>query len=251
MSASQAGAAAPVKSAMRTLDVIEFVVAHPQGVIAQEIAAALGIPVSSLSYLLATLAERAYLARQGRRYLPGPGLERLRAPVSSLSLAERVAPLVRALRSELNETSSFMVRAGWDAEALVTEASDQALRYAIDPGTRKPLHGLAGGLVLLAGMSEPELADYFARSEREQLTPKTRVAEADLRSDIAEIRQNGFCTAHERATLGICGVAVPARLGDRQIGVFSVAVPAVRFDPALEQRIRILLQRSADAIREA
>jgi IclR family acetate operon transcriptional repressor len=73
MSASQAGAAAPVKSAMRTLDVIEFVVAHPQGVIAQEIAAALGIPVSSLSYLLATLAEREYLARQGRRYLPGPG----------------------------------------------------------------------------------------------------------------------------------------------------------------------------------
>lgn len=251
MSASQAGAAAPVKSAMRTLDVIEFVVAHPQGVIAQEIAAALGIPVSSLSYLLATLAEREYLARQGRRYLPGPGLERLRAPVSSLSLEERVAPLVRALRSELNETSSFMIRAGWDAEALVTEASDQALRYAIDPGTRKPLHGLAGGLVLLAGMSEAELADYFARSAREQLTPKTRVAEADLRADIAEIGQNGFCTARERATLGICGVAVPVRLGDRQIGVFSVAVPAVRFDPALEQRIRILLQRSADAIREA
>jgi IclR family acetate operon transcriptional repressor len=171
--------------------------------------------------------------------------------VSSLSLEERVAPLVRALRSELNETSSFMIRAGWDAEALVTEASDQALRYAIDPGTRKPLHGLAGGLVLLAGMSEAELADYFARSAREQLTPKTRVAEADLRADIAEIRQNGFCTARERATLGICGVAVPVRLGDRQIGVFSVAVPAVRFDPALEQRIRILLQRSADAIREA
>jgi len=61
----------PVKSAMRTLDVIEFVVAHRQGVVAREIAGALAIPVSSLSYLLATLTERGYLTRSGRRYLPG------------------------------------------------------------------------------------------------------------------------------------------------------------------------------------
>ena len=64
---------------MRTLDVIEFVVAHRQGVVAQEIAGALAIPVSSLSYLLATLTERGYLSRSGRRYLPGPGLQRLHA----------------------------------------------------------------------------------------------------------------------------------------------------------------------------
>ncbi len=70
----------PVKSAMRTLDVIEYVVANRQGAVAQEIAGALAIPVSSLSYLLGTLVERGYLARAGRRYLPGPGLERLRAP---------------------------------------------------------------------------------------------------------------------------------------------------------------------------
>ena len=52
-----------VKSATRTLDIIEYVAAHSRPLVAQEIAVALGIPVSSLSYLLATLVERGYLAR--------------------------------------------------------------------------------------------------------------------------------------------------------------------------------------------
>ena len=52
-----------VKSAMRTLDIIEHVVGNPSGVAAQDIAAALQIPVSSLSYLLGTLCERTYLRR--------------------------------------------------------------------------------------------------------------------------------------------------------------------------------------------
>ncbi len=68
-----------VKSATRTLDIIEYVVAHNRPLVAQEIAVALGIPVSSLSYLLGTLVDRGYLALDGRRYSAGPGLQRLQA----------------------------------------------------------------------------------------------------------------------------------------------------------------------------
>lgn len=238
----------PVKSAMRTLDVIEYVVANRQGAVAQEIAGALAIPVSSLSYLLATLVERGYLAREGRRYLPGPGLERLRAPRSALTLEDRVAPLVRALRAELNETSSFMVRRGWEVEALVTEASDQALRYAVDPGTRRPLHALAAGKVLLAWMPPDEQARYFAEVPRQRLTPATHTDEADLRADFNRICIDGFCVAREEATPGICGTAVPVWIDGHLAGALSMAVPAVRFDPAIEARIRVLLTRTAAAI---
>lgn len=241
----------PVKSAMRTLDVIEYVVANRQGAVAQEIAAALAIPVSSLSYLLATLVERGYLAREGRRYLPGPGLQRLRAPDAALTLADRVAPLVRALRSELNETSSFMVRRGWEVEALVTEASDQALRYAVDPGTRRPLHALAAGKVMLAWMPPEEQARYFAEVPRERFTPATRVTEAELRADFTGICIRGICVAREEATPGICGTAVPVWIDGHLAGAFSVAVPAVRFDAASEARIQALLKRTAAAIQVA
>lgn len=238
----------PVKSAMRTLDVIEYVVANRQGAVAQEIASALAIPVSSLSYLLGTLVERGYLTRAGRRYLPGPGLERLRAPQAAMTLEDRVAPLVRALRSELNETSSFMVRRGWEVESLVTAASDQALRYAVDPGTRRPLHALAAGKILLAWLPAAEQARFFAEAPRQQLTPATRTDEADLRKEFTQICIEGVSVAREEATLGICGVAVPVWSDGQLCGALSVAVPAVRFDPAMEARVRILLQRAASAI---
>lgn len=233
---------------MRTLDVIEFVVAHRQGVVAQEIAGALAIPVSSLSYLLATLTERGYLTRSGRRYLPGPGLQRLHAPGAAHSLEDRVAPLVRALKGELNETAAFMVQRGWEVESLVTEASDQALRYAVDPGTRRPLHALAAGKVILAALSEDDLARYFAETTRAAFTLATRISEVDLRTDIAEARDNGLAVAREEATVGIVGNAVPVLLDGRFVGVFSVAVPAVRFDAALEARVRQALLRAAAAL---
>jgi len=234
-SSASAAPSNTVKSAMRTLDIIEFVVAHPQGPIAQDIAAALDIPVSSLSYLLSTLAEREYLVRDGRRYRPGPGLHRLIVPRASLTLAERVEPLVKVLRSELDETASFMVRTGWEVEALVTEASGQALRYAIEPGHRKPLHALA--------------ERYFAETERAKLTPQTRTTEAELRADFAQIMATGFSLAREEATVGICGMAVPVWIGEQLAGAFSVAVPAVRFDVQLAERVRQLLLRLAGAVK--
>jgi IclR family acetate operon transcriptional repressor len=246
--ASQNSPAAPVKSAMRTLDVIEYVVAHRQGAVAQEIAAGLGIPVSSLSYLLATLVEREYLVRTGRRYVPGPGLDRLRAVESALSLEDRVGPLVRALKGELDETSSFMVRRGWEVESLVTEASGQALRYAVDPGTRRPMHALAAGKVMLGSLTPDELATYFAESRREALTERTRTERADIEADIELARANGYSIAREESTPGIVAVAVSVRRDGELLGAFSVAIPAVRFDAALEGRTLAALRRVAAAM---
>lgn len=237
-----------VKSAMRTLDIIEFVVAHPQGPIAQDIAAALDIPVSSLSYLLSTLHERGYLARDGRRYRPGPGLERLAVPQHALTLADRVAPLVKLLRSELDETASFMIRSGWQTEALVTEASGQALRYAIEPGEKKPLHSLAGGKAILASIPAEELDRYFAECPRPRFTAQTVIEESALRLQLEQVRREGLAVACEENTPGICGMACPAWFEGKPAGAFAVALPAVRFDESLAARAGAALARAAASL---
>ncbi|MBO9695033.1 MAG: IclR family transcriptional regulator [Sphingopyxis sp.] len=241
-------APSPVKSAMRTLDVIEFVVAHRHGVVAQEIGKALNIPDSSLSYLLATLVDRAYLRREGRQYLPGRGLDRLRVPEAELPLSDRVAPFVRALRSELNETVSFMVRDGWEVSAVVTEASAHALRYAIEPGERKPLHTLAAGKAILATLPPEELAQYFAETVREKVTEHSVTDETELRRQVAEIRIEGFAEAREESTPGICSIGAPVMVGDMPVGAIGIAVPTIRFTDALRERSRALLRRAAVAL---
>ncbi|MGX7894575.1 IclR family transcriptional regulator [Tsuneonella sp. HG222] len=237
-----------VKSATRTLDIIEYVVAHPRPLVAQEISTALGIPVSSLSYLLSTLVERDYLVREGRRYSPGPGLERLQLHGATYSLADRAAPMVRTLRQQLNETTSFFVRAGWEIEALVTESSEQALRYAVPTGNRLPMHALAGGKALLAALPDDELGRYFAETRREAFTPATITSEKALRGEIAAIRATGFAQTDEEFSLGIFGIGRIVTIGGEPAGSLSVAIPKVRCSDALLQRVRGLLEKTANLL---
>ena len=237
-----------VKSAIRTLDIIEYVVSRGQPLVAQEIAAALLIPVSSLSYLLNTLVERGYLVRTGRRYAPGPGLERLQATAPAFTLADRVAPLVRALRIQLNETASFFVRRGWEVEALATESSDHALRYAVRTGTSAPLHGFSAGKALLAAMGDDELSRYFAETERHAFTATTITGEGPLRDEIARIRATGIARTREEHTPGIVGLGRVATIDGDVVGAFSVAIPVVRCDPEVERRASDLLTRTADLL---
>ena len=228
IAASSPAQASQVKSATRTLDIIEYVVAHDRPLVAQEIAVALGIPVSSLSYLLGTLVERGYLAREGRRYSAGPGLQRLQASPGGFSLAERAAPLVRTLRVQLNETTSFFVRSEWDVEAIVTETSEQALRYAVPTGGRLPMHALASGKALLAALPDDELDRYFAEAERQRFTPATVTA--------------------EEFSLGIRGIGRVVTIGGEPVGALSVAIPKARFDEAVQRRVMDMLERTASLL---
>ena len=237
-----------VKSATRTLDIIEYVVAHNRALVAQEIAVALGIPVSSLSYLLSTLVERGYLQREGRRYSAGPGLQRLQARPDGFTLAERAAPLVRTLRVQLNETTSFFVRSEWDVEAIVTETSEQALRYAVPTGARLPMHALASGKALLAALPDDELDRYVAETERVRFTPATVTAEKALRREIGEIRKTGFAVTDEEFSLGIRGIGRVVTIGGEPVGALSVAIPKARFDEAVQRRVMDMLERTASLL---
>ena len=235
-----------VKSAMRTIDIIEYVVARPAGVVAQEIAAGLAIPVSSLSYLLATLAERHYLTRDGRRYLPGPALDRLASPRIAMSLADKVRPLVKSLRLQINETASFFIRDGWHLEAIVTETAEQSLRYSISVGTRSPLHCLAAGKALLATLSAAELDAYFAQAALESFTPSSITDEAPLRAQLLEVRATGIGRTREEYTPGICGLSIAAIVDGMAVGAFALAIPVPRFTAELEARTIAKLEQAVE-----
>jgi IclR family acetate operon transcriptional repressor len=240
-----------VKSATRTLDIIEYVVAAGRPLVAQEIATALGIPVSSLSYLLSTLVEREYLLRDGRRYSAGPGLARLHASEKGFTLADRAAPLVRTLRVQLDETTSFFVRDGWEMEAIVTESSEQALRYSVPQGRRLPMHALASGKVLLAAMEDEELDRYFAENTLQRFTASTVTDERALRRQIAETRRTGFAMTEEEFSLGIVGIGRVVTMRGNIVGSLSVAVPKVRFTDDLHARVADLLERTTGLLEDS
>jgi IclR family acetate operon transcriptional repressor len=230
---------------MRTLDIIEYVVARRGGAIAQEIAGALAIPVSSLSYLLATLVERNYLRRDGRLYFAGTGLDRLRQPQEEVSFADRSRPLIKALRARLDETASLFLRDGWELVASVTETSAQALRYALEVGTRTPLHCVAAGKALLAELPPEDLDRYFAEARLERFTAHTICDREALIAELESARRAGFARACEEYSPGICAIGKAVRVKGLPIAAVSVAVPSARFDRPLEEAVIAEVLRTA------
>lgn len=245
---SDTGTTSTVKSAMRTLDILELLVAHGRPLAAHEIATALVIPVSSLSYLLTTLAERGYVDRLGRRYGPGQGLARLQPGRMADTLTQRAGPIVRSLQRRLNETAGFFVPRGHEVEAAVSEIGTHALRYALDVGRRAPMHAFAAGKAILASYSDPELAAYFASSVREAFTPHTLTDEADLRAELDLVRKSGVATTREEHTPGIQGIARAVMADGRAAGAISIAIPLARVTPQMEAETIDLLKRAVDLL---
>jgi IclR family transcriptional regulator, acetate operon repressor len=238
-----------VKSATRTLDILELVSGHGRPISAVEVATALNIPISSLSYLLGTLVERGYLSRNGRLYSPGPALARLATPGEAASLADRVGPRVRAISAQLNETAAFFVRHGHEMEAIASEVSAQPLRYNVEVGAPLPLHAFAAGKAILATMSEAELDDYFAHADLAAFTPQTVTDAFSLRAELRAIGQHGLARTAEEYTPGIVGLGRAVIAADSKlVGAISVAIPAARATEALEERAALLLARAAEAL---
>ncbi len=242
------GATPVVKSAMRTLDLIEYVVARPAGVIAQELSEALAIPVSSLSYLLATMVDRTYLHREGRRYLAGPGLDRLRRPQEDNSLAELARPLVTALGRRLDETASLFELDGWELVVTATETCTQTLRLTLDVGARAPLHCVAAGKAILAAMPDADLCRYFMQCDRRSFTESTVTDTDGIRADLSWVRSHGYAVARDEYSIGLSAVGAAVLDRDAPVAAVSVAFPTARFSRDAEREATLQVQRTAKAI---
>lgn len=233
---------------MRTLDILELLVAQGRPLAAHEISTALAIPVSSLSYLLNTLADRGYVERTGRRYGPGEGLGRLQPRQTADTVVQLAGPVVRSLTVRLNETAGFFIPKGDEVAAAVSEIGNHALKYTLNVGQHAPMHAFAAGKAILATYDEAELSEYFARSEREAFTPRTLTTEEQLRAEIAEIRRTGIGRTREEHTPGIHGIAKVVMAGGRAVGAISVAIPLARFSAEIETTTIALLERAVDLL---
>jgi IclR family acetate operon transcriptional repressor len=222
------------------MDIVEHV-ALQGPVNARGIARATGVPESSLSYLLATLVDRGWLAQAAdRTYSAGPALARLAAG-SQAPLVDRARPVLRALSAATHETASLFIRRGYEIEVLEVELSTHDLRFTPQPGQRMPLHSFAGGKALLARMPADELDAYFRESARSRFTEHTICEEAALRREIADCRARGAAVSLEEHSAGVNGVAVA--LDDMHS--VSIAMPSARFSPAIEAHTIAALKDAA------
>jgi len=240
---------APVKSADRAFDILEFVGEAAAAPTFSQLLAGLGIPRSSLFHLLNNLLARGYLAQEGASgYRLGPRIRQLAERVAGPSLAIRVQPLLSRLSDAVNETAGFYVPDGDMIETVGSVVSTQALTYTMSVGERAPLYALSGGKILLAQLTPDELEAYLARVVFEAITPGTLRSAAALRDQVAAARAEGFAYSREEFTPGITGIATTVAHEGRVFGALNLAVPTARFTPEREIGFRRELRTIATAL---
>jgi len=242
-----------VKSADRTLDILEFLAEAPEPVSFSQLLSGLKIPRSSLFHLLNNLLSRGYLVQDGPngRYCLGGKVMQLASRVRGPSVEVVVTRFLRQLSAEFNETSAFYVQSGDAAEVVASISSSQALTYTMKAGERAPLYAVSGGKIMLACMPQEQIRSYMENVRLEAITPQTITSITRLRKEIAAVRREGFAYSREEFTPGITGLAVAVLDGTHFLGALNLAVPTVRFTPEQDAKFRRRMVSAATALGHA
>ncbi|MBN9063753.1 MAG: IclR family transcriptional regulator [Rhizobiales bacterium] len=243
---------------VRTLDILDLLSSHPDGLGLTGVCDALAIPKSVAHRLLAMLVERGW-ARQdpvsdrygltlkfdlvGLRHYAGTGLTDISQPILD-RLAESSGELARLAIVDGDGMH-------WVAKA---QGAPYGLRYDPDTGYDVVLHATAVGKVWLATLPE-ERAIRIVEATRYE-TPKRfgrnviRTTPA-FRKALADTRARGFGEAVEEGEPGTSAVAVVVRASSDAeapaVGTLSIAGPATRLTT---ERRAALAQELLAAARE-
>jgi IclR family pca regulon transcriptional regulator len=195
-----------------------------------EVAVTTGVTRATARRFLLTLARLGYVRTDGRLFSLTPRvLELGYAYLSSLSLPEVAQPHLEALAAEVNESSSVSVLDGHDVVYVARRPVSRIMTVAISVGTRFPAYATSMGRVLLAGLSESDLAGYLSTVELRPLTPKTVTTQAALLTELARVRTQGFAVVDEELEEGLRSAAAPIhdRAG-RVVAALNVSAHASR-----------------------
>jgi DNA-binding IclR family transcriptional regulator len=223
-----------VQSVDRTLDVLEALATRRGASGISELSQLVGLHVSTVHRLLATLVDRGYVRQDpdSSRYHLGSRIFTL-ANAADLHLDLRLVarPYLERLMRNSGETANLVTCTENEVVYLDQVASLHLVKMFTTPGLRAPLYCTGTGKAFLAfkgtAFAEPVLAAPMRR-----YTPRTIVTRAALEAELATIRKQGFSIDNEEMEEGVRCLAVP--IFDRHsecIGAMSVSGPITRMTP--------------------
>lgn len=225
--------AAPVKSAARTLDILEELAARGPGSL-QELARRLGLPKSSLHALLRTMEARGWIEPDASGTIYGLGIHALlvgAAYVDGDMVVGRTAALLDDLAQATGETVHLARLEGAHVIYLAKRESVHPLRMFSAVGRRLPAYSTALGRALLAERSEERVRASLP-SVLEPVTEHSNTDPERLIGLLDEVRRHGYAVESEESCLGLSCFAVTLPFGEPAQYAISISVPLVRLDEA-------------------
>ncbi|WP_435241694.1 IclR family transcriptional regulator [Streptomyces cucumeris] len=219
-----------VKSALRTLEVLELLGSSRRRYSLAEMSATLSIPKSSLHAILRTMEARGWVETDDSGINYNLGVRALltgAAYVETDDIITVSAPVLDRLAAETGETVHLGRLDGSDVVYLAKRESMHAVRLYSAVGRRLPAHATALGKALLAAL-DPGDVDRRLDWPLNSLTGATITDPELLHEELARIRDRGYATDDGENAPEIRCVAVALRSPAAGINALSCSVPKTR-----------------------
>ncbi len=191
-----------------------------------------GLPIATVSRLMATLEQAGAVARDKKVYRIGPTVAELAnghpASYDMLSLA---TAHLHGLVASTGETAGIAEPVGPDYVHLGQVAAAHDVSVRDWTGFRSPPHAGCIGFVLMAHWDATALADYLGRP-LERFSPATMIDPTSIERRLAQVRAQGWLWTTDEYAQGVTTVAAP--ILDRRghaVGSLYVHGPSYRFPP--------------------
>lgn len=240
----------PVKSAARTVEVLDFFAANPGLHSLAAVQSRLGYPKSSLHALLRTLVGLGWVETDASGTLYRVGLRALLVGTSYIDCDEVVAAArspLDLLAEQTTETCHLARLDGSDVVYLATRESKHYLRPFSRVGRRLPAYSTALGKALLADRT-PEDVDAALPALLEPVTPHTIVSHTQLANELSRTRKRGYSIDREENTIGLRCFAVALHYQRPARDAISCSLPLARMTPGRAAEIVDALNAAQDEI---
>jgi IclR family acetate operon transcriptional repressor len=224
-----------VAAVERSLRVLEALADAGGELGTNEIARRTGVNASSVSRLLATLAEGDYVEHDEKngRYRLGLRLLQLgNVVLDGLDLRELARPHLEALVEETGETATLSVPGERDAVTVDFVQSGSSVQSVARLGRPSVAHATAAGKVLLAFGDVP-----LPSGPLERFTPRTITDQRKLAAAVERVREQSWAEAAGERERDLNAVAAPIfGLDGRLAGILGLQGPEGRFDRDARRR---------------
>jgi IclR family acetate operon transcriptional repressor len=206
-----------VKSAERTIAILEVLGAAREPMTVTELHKRTGYPRSSLHQLLHTLLATRWIEQSADGTTVGIGPHALLCGTAYLDRDPALPYAMHALeqiRDKVNYTTHYARLDGANVIYLATRETLEPRRATSRVGRQLPAHATALGKVLLAELTPREVTALLPTGGLVPLTEHTIVDRDALTVDLEQTRVRGYSTEREQNTpgLGCVSVTVPYRI---------------------------------------
>lgn len=230
----------------RALQLLNLYSQQGPGLGISDIARSMELHKSVVHKLLVTMESEDWVYQNpedGRYYLGLKPLKLSQAVPNRFNFRAAAKRIMEELVDKTGETSTLTIIDASYTSGICIELVEcsQSVRHVSEIGREIPLHAGASGLIMAAYMPQEKLEALLSKP-LEKYTPNTINDPAELRKQIAMIKNQGYFHTEGQVDEGLVAIAAPVfNSREELVAGLNISGPVYRFQP--EEKLQYLIKQ--------